>query len=315
MKTVKLPSIQSNSQRFPSLQDEVNYGRQRGVRYGRLRIMKDRVIANNGTVDSIMLDADGLHAYNNSSQEIITVNYLGLHAYTIGAVEMVRVDATGFHGYNAAGNELVRVDNTGTHYYDTSGNELIKVDSTGFHGYNTTPTEILTLNTSGLTLASGDDKIMMVMESSVGYIDFYAGGARKARIRGNTAVSGGAQLTTGDLAIANNFSFLAKGTGSNYGSFGVTNSNQLWITTTDNDALYFFDGASHQMAALSYSDSTSLANFYIPTGHVQLAEISEPSNPSTANTGLIFMKDNGAGKTQLCVRFASGASQVIATEP
>ena len=152
MKTVKLPSIQSNSQRFPSLQDEVNYGRQRGVRYGRLKIMKDRVIANNGTVDSIMLDADGLHAYNNSSQEIITVNYLGLHGYTTAGVEMVRVDATGFHGYDASGNELVRVNNTGTHYYNTSAAEIIKVDANGFHGYNASGNELVRLDTSGLTI-------------------------------------------------------------------------------------------------------------------------------------------------------------------
>lgn len=34
-----------------------------------------------------------------------------------------------------------------------------------------------------------------------------------------------------------------------------------------------------------------------------------------ANTGRLFVKDNGAGKTQLCVRFNTGAVQVIATEP
>jgi hypothetical protein len=34
-----------------------------------------------------------------------------------------------------------------------------------------------------------------------------------------------------------------------------------------------------------------------------------------ANTGRLYVKDNGAGKTQLCVRFNTGAVQVIATEP
>ena len=29
----------------------------------------------------------------------------------------------------------------------------------------------------------------------------------------------------------------------------------------------------------------------------------------------LIMGDNGAGKTQVCVRFATGAVQVIATEP
>ena len=47
---------------------------------------------------------------------------------------------------------------------------------------------------------------------------------------------------------------------------------------------------------------------------IELVERSEPTN-SPADTGWLFVKDNGAGKSQLCVRFASGATQVIATEP
>jgi hypothetical protein len=34
-----------------------------------------------------------------------------------------------------------------------------------------------------------------------------------------------------------------------------------------------------------------------------------------ANTARLYVRDNGAGKTQLCVRFNTGAVQVIATEP
>jgi hypothetical protein len=41
---------------------------------------------------------------------------------------------------------------------------------------------------------------------------------------------------------------------------------------------------------------------------------SDPAAPS-ANRARLFTKDNGAGKTQLAVRFASGATQVFATEP
>lgn len=41
---------------------------------------------------------------------------------------------------------------------------------------------------------------------------------------------------------------------------------------------------------------------------------SDPSAPS-ANTGVVFMKDNGSGKMQIVARFPSGANQVIATEP
>jgi hypothetical protein len=49
-------------------------------------------------------------------------------------------------------------------------------------------------------------------------------------------------------------------------------------------------------------------------GYVDLGEISLPSAPS-ANTGRLFVRDNGSGKSQLVVRFASGAEQVISTQP
>lgn len=40
----------------------------------------------------------------------------------------------------------------------------------------------------------------------------------------------------------------------------------------------------------------------------------DPAAPG-ANRGRLYVKDNGAGKSQLCVRFPTGAVQVIATEP
>ena len=42
--------------------------------------------------------------------------------------------------------------------------------------------------------------------------------------------------------------------------------------------------------------------------------VGDPSNPPP-NEARLFARDNGAGKTQLCVRFPTGAVQVIATEP
>lgn len=49
-------------------------------------------------------------------------------------------------------------------------------------------------------------------------------------------------------------------------------------------------------------------------GYAQLTEITDPSN-GAANTARLFARDNGSGKTQLAVRFASGATVVLATEP
>lgn len=52
----------------------------------------------------------------------------------------------------------------------------------------------------------------------------------------------------------------------------------------------------------------------IDAGAMELAEMTAPS-AGAANTARLFARDNGSGKTQLCVIFATGAIQVLATEP
>ena len=49
-------------------------------------------------------------------------------------------------------------------------------------------------------------------------------------------------------------------------------------------------------------------------GAIELREMTAPSAPP-ANGARLFVEDDGAGKTRLMVRFASGASQQIAIEP
>lgn len=49
-------------------------------------------------------------------------------------------------------------------------------------------------------------------------------------------------------------------------------------------------------------------------GYAEGIEIADPAAPPT-NHGRAFWRDNGSGKTQYCVRFPTGAVQVLATEP
>lgn len=49
-------------------------------------------------------------------------------------------------------------------------------------------------------------------------------------------------------------------------------------------------------------------------GYIEGTEIADASAPAS-NKGRLYFRDNGAGKTQLVVRFPTGAIQVIATEP
>jgi hypothetical protein len=41
----------------------------------------------------------------------------------------------------------------------------------------------------------------------------------------------------------------------------------------------------------------------------------DPDAPRGTGQGTWFFRDNGSGKSQFCVRFPSGAVQVISTEP
>jgi hypothetical protein len=59
----------------------------------------------------------------------------------------------------------------------------------------------------------------------------------------------------------------------------------------------------------------NLANTWIdPSGRIMMKELADPDAPP-ANMGSLYVKDNGSGKSQLVIRFPSGAVQVIATEP
>jgi hypothetical protein len=65
------------------------------------------------------------------------------------------------------------------------------------------------------------------------------------------------------------------------------------------------------------SSSTGWAGYFsgrvLTTKYHELVEVSTPSAPSS-NHARLFVRDNGSGKTQLCVRFPTGAVKVLATE-
>jgi hypothetical protein len=67
---------------------------------------------------------------------------------------------------------------------------------------------------------------------------------------------------------------------------------------------------------LTYWDVDAAGTMRFPQGGlVEMKERPGDATAPAADHGRLYLKDNGAGKTQLCVRFATGAVQVLATEP
>lgn len=75
----------------------------------------------------------------------------------------------------------------------------------------------------------------------------------------------------------------------------------------DSDKISFGSSTDAALERIAADQLLVTSSFVFP-------EISAPSAPS-ANRGILYTKDNGSGKTQLAVRFATGAEQIIATEP
>jgi len=113
---------------------------------------------------------------------------------------------------------------------------------------------------------------------------------------GTTIVAGAA---AGDLVLANNKSIRWE---------VVAGGSLLEVMKLDTgNALVFAPGGSTQV---SFRDE-----ILFNSGFQQfLGEIADPAAP-VANNARLYIRDNGAGKTQLVVIFNTGAVQVIATQP
>lgn len=103
----------------------------------------------------------------------------------------------------------------------------------------------------------------------------------------------------------------ASGATSSFVFKDATGASDLMNFNPTSGRLEFPNGTDLRLFTGNYSGQTVELN---AAGHLDMAEVAAPSAPA-ADTGRLFVRDNGSGKTQLCVRFPTGAIQVIATEP
>ena len=102
-----------------------------------------------------------------------------------------------------------------------------------------------------------------------------------------------------------------------YGGYHTWYANGNLKATLNDTGLYLYDTqtitANSASAALNLTQSGAGPSINT-NSFIQGAEQTAPSAPA-ANGYRIFAQDNGAGKTQLMVIFATGAAQQIAIEP
>jgi hypothetical protein len=94
------------------------------------------------------------------------------------------------------------------------------------------------------------------------------------------------------------------------GVFGYANQ--------DSGAVGVWGQSPNGRAIQGSSSSSGYAGYFAgrvyTTKWYELAEIANPSAPGS-NRARLFVRASGSGKTQLCVRFHTGAVRVIATQP
>lgn len=256
----------------------------------------------------LKLDITGLHGYNSAGVEKTTIG-------TDGTLTANDITITG--GSLNIGSGAFTVSNTGavtaSNITITGGSLTIganfSVTNTGIlTAYNGVFTGAISASTINIgsnfsvdllgnlicnnatvtgdlyTSSAGTYKIHA---NSGDYLDFYVSGAIKGRLRGTTARSGGLQLTTGDMAVTNDFAFIAQGTGSDFARFGVTSSNQTWLVTSADDALYIFDNDEKQIAIIGTTNVHLGGSDYAPA--MQLHERAEPAGNPSANSIYIYV--------------------------
>jgi hypothetical protein len=86
----------------------------------------------------------------------------------------------------------------------------------------------------------------------------------------------------------------------------IGNTGTVWRVLTSDNAL--------RVASRDLQLETAGSDLLMTSGFIENGEIADPTAPA-ANKARLYVRDNGSGKTQLAVRFPTGAVQVLATEP
>jgi hypothetical protein len=163
--------------------------------------------------------------------------------------------------------------------------------------------DVTTATTKAQSLANGNVPLTAtgLTGQTAPLLDFFKGGTKVAFVRhdglfaipmlSNVADSGPYMLTSAS-------------------TFGIYNRISV---ANDIVTINGMTGQTGAMLKLSNDGGTVMAEF-TATGGLKMLEQTDPAAPA-ANNAILYVKDNGSGKSQLVVRFPTGAVQILATEP
>lgn len=117
----------------------------------------------------------------------------------------------------------------------------------------------------------------------------------------------GAEVAYAGLELYGSSSYLL-------GKIAAVQPNARYLDSADLVFLVRHGGSLKEFVRMNANSNWMIVsqNLHV-VGLTGMSEQTEPGN-AAANEGFLFMKDNGSGKTQLCVKFSTGATIVLATE-
>ena len=215
---------------------------------------------------------------------------------------------------NKANNEIVLWVASNTDLGHGAGNAIVGVSNTGIGVTGTAPngTGVKADSTAGTALLATTNSGAAVSATSNSGVAVYGASTLATGVEGFSAATGAAASlgwsqgnSTGVYGFSGGSPVAVR---PQTGVFGYaaqsTSSRGVWGETTGGIGVY---GRAVNGFAGYFQGKVFTSSFH------EMIEVATPSAPG-ANRARLFVRDNGAGKTQLCVRFATGSVKLLAQE-
>jgi hypothetical protein len=200
----------------------------------------------------------------------------------------------------------------------TSPSPLMKVDGTGLNATATAALQVVGTGGGAALYAQGFSSGATI--ATIGLAINGAGSGSANGIYGSSGSGTGVfgQASSGGIGVrgtSNTSSGVVGGSGTSPAAPAATG---VYGYAAGSTARGVFGETTNGHGVHGKADSNGWAGYFIGKVYMskyqEMQEVTNPSAPA-ANKARIFVRDNGSGKTQLCVRFSSGAIQVIKTQP